>query len=291
MTEDLGDTDRPQRLRLFPGEHVDTKSASVPDAIGESDEVPKGRGYTQLRRFDFDYYFVFPSYGKEFEDMSSWVSHWRNELRWEQRFWPGFCGGGVLAMPLRIPARQRVSIALKSGTCHHKPVHGLVLGNASGQELGKCVSCAIPDRPPMMAVKMGLAEAVPNPSVGATVEHAASAGAERFLLVVPKMNQRSVKLIDQVPAWLSAFGVNVADPPFAPPVGLREEMRDWFSDPQRTLLTFRLIGGEPNAAWQLAVIYYVAEYWATQTRGLQSLHFVSSIEGEPNFRKYWTSNK
>jgi hypothetical protein len=54
---------------------------------------------------------------------------------------------------------------------------------------------------------------------------------------------------------------------------------------------FRMSGGEDNAAWQTAVVYYVAEYWDTQIRGLESLHFIANIDGEPCFRRNWTSNK
>jgi hypothetical protein len=50
-------------------------------------------------------------------------------------------------------------------------------------------------------------------------------------------------------------------------------------------------GGEDDAAWQLAVIYYVAEHWDTQARGLDSVHLVAEIEGGPNFRRNWTSNR
>ena len=35
----------------------------------------------------------------------------------------------------------------------------------------------------------------------------------------------------------------------------------------------------------------IAEYWDTQARGVDTVHFVANIEGGPNFRKHWSSNK
>jgi hypothetical protein len=46
-----------------------------------------------------------------------------------------------------------------------------------------------------------------------------------------------------------------------------------------------MTGGIENAAWQTAVEYYVAEYWDRQVSGLDSMHFVTSIDGAPCFRR------
>ena len=132
---------------------------------------------------------------------------------------------------------------------------------------------------------------MPDPTVKATAEHADCLSDERLLLVVPKENRKSLKLMDQLPGWFDAFDVEITTPALEPPKPLREEMHDWFSNPDRTLFAFRMSGGVPNAAWQLAVVYYVAEYWDVHARGLDSVHFVANIEGKPNFRKNWTSYK
>jgi hypothetical protein len=57
------------------------------------------------------------------------------------------------------------------------------------------------------------------------------------------------------------------------------------------MYAFKMRGGEDNAAWQLAITAYVAEHWDVHARGLDTLHFVAAIDGEPNFRQNWTSNK
>jgi hypothetical protein len=237
-----------------------------------------------------DYYYVFPSYGPEFQDMAGWLDHWRAEFP-EHRFWTGFSGGGVLAVPLAIPQRQRHTLASADHSWHHKPIYGMVLGNETGQELARCLSCALPDRAPAFAVRLGLAERVPEPTVKATAEHADGLGGQRYLLVVPKAGRRSPKLMERLPAWFGTFGVTIDAPLTEVPAALRAAMRDWFDDPQRPMFALPLAGGEANAAWQLAVAYYVAEHWDIQARGLDSVHFVAEIEGRPNFRKNWTSNR
>jgi len=243
-----------------------------------------------LSRCGRDYYFVFASYGPEFRDMGEWEEYWQNTIPGKYRLWRGFSGGGVLAVSLTIPTRQRnLDLLRESGG---KPIYGLVLGNESGQELSTCLACVTPDRPPGIAVKWGLAERVPNPTVTATAEHAECLHDERYLLVVPKAKRKSaIKLIDKLPEWFAKFGVNITSSPSEPPSVLRNEMCAWFTDPARSMWVVRMEGGEANAAWQLAVIYYVAEYWDVHARGLDSVHFVANIEGRPNFRKNWTSNK
>jgi hypothetical protein len=244
-----------------------------------------------LARFGLDHYYVFPSYGPEFRDMAGFLSHWDQALRGSHRFWPGFSGGGVLAAPLAIPQRERDKLVLVRPARGHNYLYGMVLGNEAGEELRLSVTCATPVHVPAFAVRFGLAERVPEPSVKVTAEHAGCLGGERILLVVPKANRKSLKLLDQLPRWFDAFGVAIEGPLPEVPAGLREEMGDWFGDPDRPMLAFRMTGGEANAAWQLAIIYYIAEYWDTHARGLDTVHLVADIEGHPNFRRNWTSRR
>ena len=111
------------------------------------------------------------------------------------------------------------------------------------------------------------------------------------MLVVPRPRRKTVKRVDELPDWFAAFGVRVEAFPPRLWAALREHWESWFSDPARTLLAFRVSGGEDDAAWQTAVTYYIAEYWDTQVRGLDSVHFVADIDGRPCFRRNWTSNK
>jgi hypothetical protein len=223
--------------------------------------------------------------------MAGWLAHWRDVLPQKHRFWPGFSGGGILAVPLAIPDRERHRLVLADSTRHHKPIYGMVLGNPSGMELARSLSCALPDRSPAFAVRMGFAGRVPAPTVCATAEHADGLDGKCYLLVVPKASRRSLKSMEQLPAWFSTFGVTIEAPLAGVPAGLQAAMRDWFDDPERPMFVLPMAGGEANAAWQLAVVYYVAEHWDTQARGLDSVHFVAEIEGRPNFRKNWTSNR
>ncbi len=167
----------------------------------------------------------------------------------------------------------------------------MVLGNQPGADLAERVNCAIPDRQPALAVWFG-APRVPDPTVKVTAEHADYLDDERYLLVVPKAKRKlPIKMMDQLPEWFAPFGVRVNWPPTEPPDVLRDEMQGWFDNPGRRMWTVRIKGGIPNAAWQIAVVYYVAEHWDTQVRGLDSVHFVANIEGKPHFRRNWTSNR
>lgn len=257
----------------------------------DDDSEPEPEGTLGLRLHGADYYYVFPSYGAEFRDMSAWRSNFLTAFRGTHRFWPGFSGGGVLAAPLDMPPRKRNSLALATARCHHKPIYGLVLGNEAARKLADCLSCAIPERAPAFAVRMGLAERVPDPTVAATAEHIDGLGGARYLLVVPKANRRAVKMMDRLPEWFASFGVSLGADVAELPEETREGMRDWFGDPDRPMFAFPMSGGEPNAAWQLAVTYYIAEYWDIHARGLDTLHVVAEIDGRPSFRRNWTSRK
>ena len=202
-----------------------------------------------------------------------------------------------MAIPLEMPDKERFfrlggeGVLPRKRSFRRNPICGAVLGNESGEYLNQCVSCATPSRPPAIAVKMGV-EFVPEMTVAVTAEHAASLGDDRRLLIVPKANRRRpLKLMERLPEWFATFGVSVDADAAQVPEPLRAEIRDWFGDPTRPMFAPPMSGGEPNAAWQLAVVCYVALYWETQARGLDSIHFVASIEGGPNFRKNWTSNR
>lgn len=243
-----------------------------------------------MKLFEDHSYFIFPGYGSEFRDMEPWLDQWKRVFRGEHQFWHGFNGGGILAVPNAIPLQERYLSATDDGHFGLKAVYGMVLGNEAGKTLTNYVCCVQQDRPPAFAVKFG-AEQVPDPTVTMTPEHLGSLGTDRILLVVPRIKRRSLKHLEQLPEWFDAFGVCVDNSPCDVSEVLGDEMPQWFTDPSRTIFGFRMSGGEDNAAWQTAVAYYVAEYWDTQVRGLQSIHVVANIEGEPCFRKNWTSNK
>jgi len=97
--------------------------------------------------------------------------------------------------------------------------------------------------------------------------------------------------MERLPEWFGAFGVTVDASSTDVPPALREAMRDWFDAPSRPMFALPMSGGEDDAAWQLAVTYYVAEHWDVQASGLDTVHFVAKIEGRPNLRKFWTSNR
>jgi hypothetical protein len=217
------------------------------------------------------------------------LAQWERAFHGEHQFWHGFHGGGILAVPNSIPMQSRYRLA--TSDCHPKRVYGMVLGNEAGKEIADLLACAQEDRPPAFAVKMGLAERVPDPTVKTTPEHLGSLGDDRLLLVVPRPKRNTLKHLDDLPDWFETFGVRIDIMPIDVQQTLNTEIDGWFSDPNRKMFGFRMSGGEDNAAWQTAVVYYVAEYWDTQIRGLDSLHFIANIDGEPCFRRNWTSNK
>ena len=234
-------------------------------------------------------YFIFPAYGTAFRNMMPWLAQWENAFHGEHQFWHGFHGGGILAVPNTIPIQSRYRLATLN--CHPKRVYGMVLGNEAGMEMADLLACAQEDRPPEFAVKLGLAEQVPDPTVATTPEHLESLDNDRMLLVVPRQKQKTLKQMEKLPEWFKSFGVQIDSTPCDIPKTLANVMTDCFSDPTRSLFGFRMSGGEDNAAWQTAVVYYIAEYWDTHIRGLQSLHFVANIDGAPCFRRNWTSNR
>ncbi|WP_165074889.1 hypothetical protein [Paludisphaera rhizosphaerae] len=129
-------------------------------------------------------------------------------------------------------------------------------------------------------------------TVAVTAEHAGSLGDDRRLLIVPKADRRRpLKLMERLPEWFATFGVSLDANAAQAPEPLQAEIQDWFGDRTRPMFALPMSGGEPNAAWQLAVACYVGLYWETQAKGLDSIHFVASIDGGPNFRKNWTSNR
>lgn len=234
----------------------------------------------------------FPPYGYEFWDMAPLIEAWQENLPDPHHFWPGIAGGGVLAVPKRGCELNNL-IGRLQASCRWFPFdspYGMVLGNEAGKEFDEWILRALPDRPPWWAIWLGLARYIPEMSVGVTAEHLDGLGDRRYLLVVPRAGYRRLKQIDRLPEWFGHFGVSVG-PPEIPSPAFREQVRDWFDDPDRRTFLLPLSGGEPNAAWQLAVVCHVAQHWETQARGLQDVHFVASIEGKPNVRKNWTSNR
>jgi hypothetical protein len=244
-----------------------------------------------LKLCDGNCYYVFPTYWPEFRNMMPWLADWERAFAGSHRFWHGFDGGGVLSVPQSIPGQQRHRLVLGTRGWGLKPVYGMVLGNEGGRRLANCLSCVEGDRPLAFAVKTGLAERVPDPTVKTTAEHVESLVDKRLVLVVPKANRKNIKLLESLPKWFATFGIEAEPSPCELPLALHSEMVTWFSDPARVMFAFRIFGGEENAAWQTAVTYYIAEYWDTTVRGLDSLHFLARIDEKPCFRRNWTSNK
>jgi hypothetical protein len=273
------------RLRLFRGDDEERADAAA-DASQAREPL-----CDQMPRFGDQTYYVFPSYGTEFQEMTKWEESWQRSVPGRHRFWAGFSGGGVLALP-RLFKSEKDARFLPSAPIWYSgdPPHGMVLGNDAGMELARRVLRLNPERPPALAVRFG-APRVPNPTVDATAEHATCLSRERFLLIVPKEGRKSLKLLERLPEWLGAFGVKSLSEPASPPPLLRDEIHDWFGNPSRTMFAVPIEEGVENVAWQLAVTYYIAEYWGTHAKGLNGIHFVANIEGQPNFRKNWTSNK
>ncbi|TWU07571.1 hypothetical protein [Stieleria varia] len=242
-----------------------------------------------MKLFDEFAYIVFPAYGGAFQDMEPRIAEWDQVFEGNYHFLYGFHGGGILSVPLSIPEQTRYRLA--TSDCNPKGVYGMVLGNASGERLTGLLSCAQEDRPPAFAVKTGLADRVPNPTVKVTPEHFESLGDGRMLLVVPKSTKRMLAQIELLPQWFAEFGVTLS----SDSVDTRERLKgvavNWFADPHRPMFSFAMSGGVANAAWQTAVTYYIAEYWDTRVRGLDSMHILTNIDGKPSFRRNWTSNK
>ena len=124
-----------------------------------------------LKLNDSAFSLVFPPYGRELQNMSQWDSHWQEAFSGRHRFWHGFSGGGVLSVPLDIPERERIRLATGHVICSSNSPYGMVLGNKAGHSLSSSVLHAVPDRPPALAIKWGLAERVPDPTVKVTAEH------------------------------------------------------------------------------------------------------------------------
>ena len=223
--------------------------------------------------------------------MNPWIALWTDAFHERFRFWNGFSAGGILAVPHEIPQREVTRRTPLQFLNSFMTPFGMSLGNESGEQLADCVLRAEPERPPRIAIMWGLTERVPEPRVKVTAEHADCVRDQILLLVVPKKGRKSLKFVEELPDWFRAFGMTIDHSLMEPSSELRAEMTDWFSDPNRKMFAMPISGGESNAAWQLAVIYYIAEHWAVSERGIDSIHFVANIEGKPCFRKNWTSNK
>ena len=218
------------------------------------------------------------------------------------QFWRGFAGGGILGFPTEISLQAAGRLVLKSDLdgVETRRMRGTFLGNIrpidrtgfdAGESLIKYVQCVEPRQIPPIAVKYGLAPKVPEPRVGVTIEHLVEAGEDRWLLVVPKADRkRPLKHQGHVSEWFSGFDVKVG-PAKQVPKEMRAAMSDWFDDALRPMQIHQISGGVDDAAWQLAVVNYVADHWSIQERGLNSVHLIARIEREPGFRRYWTSNR
>jgi hypothetical protein len=207
------------------------------------------------------------------------------------KFWPGYGGGGIISHLSGLSHEQRIRVTetFIHGVATLLP-YGTALGNSSAMQLRMCVQVVQVYETPDLAVRLGLGEKLPQPSVKMTIEHVECLRDRRILLVVPKKRRKSIGMMEELPTWFSHFGL-IASGPFEVSPELRLEMRDWFEDSDRTMYAFDVSGGMEEAAWQFAVLTYIAEYWDVRTRGLDTVHLLADIESKPNFRRHWTSNK
>jgi hypothetical protein len=251
----------------------------------ESTDGPKDG----LRLHDGCIYVTYPSFVVDFLDADRLVSNLRKSLAGYYRYWRGGAGGGVLELSHEGPQHKRWDPAthnINNRLCYVQRINGLECGNKLGEELAGSVVYGIPDFPPPIAVKFGVAKSSPKiPAVVVTAEHLDGLSSERFCLAVPKRTSKICKGVESVPEWFAAFGVGAQACPVSAVV--KEKTSEWFDPPSRNLLCFRLNGGVENAAWQLAVTSYVATHWWTKWHGLEAMHFLAEIEGKPAFRSHW----
>lgn len=216
-------------------------------------------------------------------------------------FWPGFCGGGILALPQQISQRELGLFLLDEfRDVNQRYVYGMSLGNirplepdghTSGKFLKEYVVCVEPGHVPALAVRFGLAKQVPESTVKVTIEHLAELGDDCALLVVPRIGRkRPLRHADRLPEWFATFGVTLG-PAETVSDDRRKAMSEWFGDPTRPMWLHRVNGGESDSGWMLAVVNYIADHWGIQERGLDSVHLLAAIKREPGFRRHWTSNR
>ena len=65
-----------------------------------------------MQLFGSDRYYVFPSYGHEFQDMMPRLTEWYCDTDEIIRFWHRFSGGGVLGVPTSHPISGHGNTAL-----------------------------------------------------------------------------------------------------------------------------------------------------------------------------------
>lgn len=288
----------------FPATHRFAQFAGYPGHFTEMDDVLRAgrREFPEYRHVGDPALRIFGECrDNEHEVHETSTESVSRLVRDQISFWPGFCGGGILAVPSAISPQDFyafLSDALLD--IGFRNLYGTWLGNrrpldpagyAAGEELREHLFCVEPSHVPALAVRYGLAAKVPEPTVKVTIEHLSQSDDDRWLLVVPKATRkRALKFGDRLPEWFRTFGVDAGP---AEPVSdeLRTVMSDWFDDPQRPMWRHRLEGGIDDAAWQLGVVNYVADHWSIQERGLDSVHLLATVEREPGFRRYWTSNR
>lgn len=163
-------------------------------------------------------------------------------------FWPGFAGGGILALPAEVSYQtqyQIVSSCDRDGVAL-RHMYGTSLGNFrpidrsgyfAGESLLAFVTCVEPRQVPALAVKYGLAPKVPEPRVKVTIEHLTESADDRWLLIVPKADRkRPLRHHDRVSEWFAGFDVKVG-PTMQVPTEMRAAISDWFDDGQRPMQT------------------------------------------------------
>lgn len=232
-------------------------------------------------------YAVYSSFAARYIDVDGLVDSLKKPFAGQFRFWRGFAGGGVLEFLNAEPITKRWDKAIGNPRlCYVESLRGLECANAAGKELAQHVTCAAPELPPPIALKMGLTERPPKePTVVVSAEHLDNLAGERFCLVVPRKSSKRRKHLESVSEWFAEFGIDAEICPISDAV--KSQVVGWYDEPMRPTLFLRMAGGIENAAWQLAVTSYVAAHWWTQWHGLEAMHFLCEIEKKPSFRPHW----
>ncbi|MEZ6072495.1 MAG: hypothetical protein R3C10_20090 [Pirellulales bacterium] len=232
---------------------------------------------------------VYPSYCASYFDTDGLVSALKKTRAGRFRFWEGFAGGGVLELIDAESDGERWRPATGNYRwCSVERIDGLNCGNRAGEDLASYVAYALPDFPPPIAVKMGLADRPPKkPTIGVSAEHIDGLSGERFCLVVPRQVSKVCKHQNSAIDWFGALGIKAKKCPLSGQ--LTSGIAGWYDRSLDKMLVYQLSGGEENAAWQLAATSYVATHWWTKWRGLESVHLLADIQGKPVFRPNWTN--
>jgi hypothetical protein len=206
--------------------------------------------------------------------------------------WPGKPWGGIVGAPCPLENAEYIDfteLLVPDGPpCLAR---GTEIGNSTGMELRMHVNVLRPYDAPGLAIRLGFAPRNPRPKVATTIEHCDEVDS-RWLVAFVRSKRRSrvQKTLERLTELLAHFDVRVnASSPEPDP--LPAHLAECLGPSSRESLLLRVEGGEPDFAWQLAVLTYAAELSDVECSALHSVHIIDEIAGQPNFRRHWTSNQ